>query len=478
LLTVKLTVAAYGMDEGAGTTVDDSSVNGNQGTLSNATWTAGYYGNALKFTGVSGSDVTINNSTTLGLTTGLTLEAWVNPSTLANAASGGWVAAVAKDNTASTSNDISYALYAANGTGTPPALHLLIGSSDVGVQGTSVLPLNTWTFLTGTYDGKTMSLYVNGNLVATRSVSGTIKTTTDPLHIGGDWDNEMFTGIVDNVRVYNIAVTSSQIQTDMNTAISVQPMLLKASSPPPGAAPITPGVLAPVVNEAIALWQAAGLSSDRAQLLRDTTIQLTNLPAPYLGLTSGTQIWISANADGYGWSVNPSPAAPPIPGKMDLLTVVAHEMGHVLGYADHNQLDLMSYYLTPGERFLPQGLDQNGSLPVPGSGAAAVLAVPDLGQAHVSPLSVSVLPAPHGSARELTSAVGSTLAGPAKSQRQTEILFAMPSDGPTTTGIAAPRMSGVEQNTLLVYPGKTEQPPLAALPPARRPKAVTWEEFD
>ena len=47
-------VAAYGFDEGTGTTVYDSSGNGNNGTISNATWsTAGKYGDALSFNGTS-----------------------------------------------------------------------------------------------------------------------------------------------------------------------------------------------------------------------------------------------------------------------------------------------------------------------------------------------------------------------------------------------------------------------------------------
>ena len=45
-------VAAYGFDEGSGTTVTDASGNGNNGTITNATWvTTGKYGEALKFNG-------------------------------------------------------------------------------------------------------------------------------------------------------------------------------------------------------------------------------------------------------------------------------------------------------------------------------------------------------------------------------------------------------------------------------------------
>src|SRR5262249_9035931 len=53
-------VAAYSFDQGAGTTVADLSGNGNNGTISGATWTgAGKYGRALAFNG-TGARVNIN----------------------------------------------------------------------------------------------------------------------------------------------------------------------------------------------------------------------------------------------------------------------------------------------------------------------------------------------------------------------------------------------------------------------------------
>ena len=78
-------VAAYAFNEGTGTTVYDSSGNGNNGTITNATWTtAGKYGDALVFNGTNAL-VTIPDSASLHLTTGMTLEAWVNPSTVTSA---------------------------------------------------------------------------------------------------------------------------------------------------------------------------------------------------------------------------------------------------------------------------------------------------------------------------------------------------------------------------------------------------------
>ena len=80
--TIPGLVAAYSFNAGSGTTVTDSSGNGNNGTIANATWTtSGKYGDALSFNG-SNARVNINDAASLHLTTGVTLEAWVNPSTV------------------------------------------------------------------------------------------------------------------------------------------------------------------------------------------------------------------------------------------------------------------------------------------------------------------------------------------------------------------------------------------------------------
>ena len=73
-------VAAYGFEEGAGTTTADVSGNGNTGTLVGATWAAPgmYGGGALSFNG--SARVTVPDSASLDLTTAMTIEAWVMPS--------------------------------------------------------------------------------------------------------------------------------------------------------------------------------------------------------------------------------------------------------------------------------------------------------------------------------------------------------------------------------------------------------------
>jgi hypothetical protein len=209
LATTPGLVAAYGFDEGSGTTVFDSSGNGNNGTISGAAWTtAGKYGGALVFNGTS-AWVTINSSASLQLTTGMTLEAWVNPSVVNSA----WrdVIYKASDN---------YYLEGTSDSGSVPGGGGTFGTSDVVVFGTTALAANTWAHLAVSYDGATMRLYVNGVQVASQAQTGNIAISTSPLQIGGDsLYGQYFQGTIDEVRVYSTALTAAQIQSDMNTPL-------------------------------------------------------------------------------------------------------------------------------------------------------------------------------------------------------------------------------------------------------------------
>jgi hypothetical protein len=71
-----------------------------------------------------------------------------------------------------------------------------------------------------TYDGATLRLYVNGVQVSSLARTGNIVTSTNPLQIGGDsLYTQYFRGTIDEVRVYNVALTAAQIQTDMSSPI-------------------------------------------------------------------------------------------------------------------------------------------------------------------------------------------------------------------------------------------------------------------
>ena len=203
-------VAAYGFDEGSGTTVTDASGNGNNGTISNATRvTTGKYGGALQFNGTSAL-VTIPDSSSLHLTSALTLEAWVNPSTV----NANWRDVIYK-----AADD--FYLEGTSSNGSRPDGGLIAGGSYADAYGTSALTANTWAHLAETYDGSTLRLYVNGTQVASTAHTGAIATSTNPLQIGGDsLYGQFFAGMIDEVRVYNTALTASQIQTDETTPIN------------------------------------------------------------------------------------------------------------------------------------------------------------------------------------------------------------------------------------------------------------------
>jgi hypothetical protein len=202
-------VVALAFDENTGTNVGDSSAAGNNGTTSGTTWTSGRFGSALNFNGTS-ARVTIPDANSLDLTANMTLEAWVRPTSL-----NGWTTVILKERP----SGLAYSLYGSDNTNRPPAGYVTI-SGDRSVLGTTPLALNTWSHLAMTYNGSSMRIYVNGVLAATRTQTGNTAVSTGVLRIGGNavW-GEYFAGSIDEVRIYNRALSAAEIQTDMNTRI-------------------------------------------------------------------------------------------------------------------------------------------------------------------------------------------------------------------------------------------------------------------
>ena len=82
------------------------------------------------------------------------------------------------------------------------------------------MPLNTWTHVAMTYNGAQMRLYVNGVLVGQRAQTGSIQTNNGQLRIGGSAAfGEFFQGMIDEVRIYNRALSATEITTDMTTPV-------------------------------------------------------------------------------------------------------------------------------------------------------------------------------------------------------------------------------------------------------------------
>ncbi|HEX2782817.1 MAG TPA: LamG-like jellyroll fold domain-containing protein [Ilumatobacteraceae bacterium] len=198
-------VAAYSMNQGAGTTMQDLSGNGNTGTLiNNPAWTAGKYGTALLFNG-NNQRVDVANSASLRLTTGMTLSAWIKPAIVTSA----WRDIIMK-------GQDEYYLVGESSIGGVPAT----GGTYTSPLSGSALTVNSWSYVAATYDGASLKLYVNGVQVASRSQTGAIKSSTGKVGIGGDgfW-GQYFNGLIDDVRIYNRALAPAEIQGDMNTPL-------------------------------------------------------------------------------------------------------------------------------------------------------------------------------------------------------------------------------------------------------------------
>jgi regulation of enolase protein 1 (concanavalin A-like superfamily) len=202
-------VAAWSFDDGAGSLVR-ASVGGLNGVVTGATWTtAGRYGGALVFNGVDNL-VTVGANAALNLTTGMTVEAWVYPAAL-----GSWRTVALKEGT----NDLAYGMYASDQSSTPRSV-INTGTGPLPTTCAVQLTANAWSHVATTFDGSTSRLFVNGALVASVAAAGTLSQTSGPLRIGGNalW-GEWFSGAIDDMRIYNRALSTTELQTDMATAV-------------------------------------------------------------------------------------------------------------------------------------------------------------------------------------------------------------------------------------------------------------------
>jgi RHS repeat-associated protein len=210
-------VAAYGFDEGTGGTVSDSSGYSNDGTISGATWTSsGKHGSALSFDGTDDS-VSIADADSLDLTTAMTLSAWVKMDTVSGRAQ----ALIYKER---NGNDGSYALEADSTNSSRPGLNFRTSGWQA-ARAPNPLATNQWAHFAATWDGTTAKVYLDGTLVKTQSMSGTVASSSGLLKLGGTaitGSNQHVDGLIDEVRIYNRALSQTEVQTDSDTPIANQ----------------------------------------------------------------------------------------------------------------------------------------------------------------------------------------------------------------------------------------------------------------
>jgi hypothetical protein len=198
------------LDETSGTTASDSSGNSNNGTLQNGpTWTTGRSGGALNLDGVDDSVYINNSSTVSSITNGVTVAAWVyRPATQS-----GFNSVVSRE--VGTTDKEHFYLGFQNGN-YRWFVNTTSGYSNISLGGAS--PVGQWVHMVGTYDGSTVSLYVNGALAFSTPQSGTFPSDTSGIAIGVNHNSasrlpdDPFSGKVDDVNIYAYALTAQEVQ--------------------------------------------------------------------------------------------------------------------------------------------------------------------------------------------------------------------------------------------------------------------------
>ncbi len=211
--------AGYAFDEASGTTALDASGHSLTGTLTNGpTRVPGRYGSAVNLDGVN-DYVDLGNPAGLQLTGSMTVSAWVYSS----AFPGDDAPIVSKRGT----GELGYQLDTTVDTGPRTIGFKLTSSSGTNMfrYGATTLQANTWYHIAGVYNATagTLDVYLNGQL-DNGSLVGTVTTSqrnsTVNVNIGQRPSGGFFfNGRIDDVRIYNRALTASENQAAMNTPL-------------------------------------------------------------------------------------------------------------------------------------------------------------------------------------------------------------------------------------------------------------------
>ncbi len=116
-----------------------------------------------------------------------------------------------KNNNREYSVGVSYASkagFAINNNG-------LLGENQIGINSKINIDNDKWYFLVGVWNGSEIKIYVNGKLENTKTVNVTIGNFDSDLFIGaygGDIEKYAFKGVIDDIRIYNSALSDEKIQ--------------------------------------------------------------------------------------------------------------------------------------------------------------------------------------------------------------------------------------------------------------------------
>ena len=167
---------------------------------------------AIQLDGITWGQVASSNS--LNLTKSLTIEAWVLPFEDEKR--------IIVEKGPTWKVDGEYALLWYDGRRPVIQAYDLPNDCDDEVVGDEI-PKNEWTFLAGTWDGTKFRLYINGKLNTEMDCPGTLLKSNTPLFIGTRGGEMRFMkGGLDEIKIYNYALSGEVIQRDMHIPQSVK----------------------------------------------------------------------------------------------------------------------------------------------------------------------------------------------------------------------------------------------------------------
>jgi hypothetical protein len=218
-------VAYWKFDEDSGTIAYDS-VGANHGTVYGAIWVDGKIGGALNFDGTD-DYVSVEDSVSLKPAEEITVESWVMPDSI-SANYGNYI--VSKYAVDWVGGYVQYITLQGRA-----AFSMKTTTGTNSVVSNIILSPGNWYYIVSTYDGAAIKIYINGKLEGQINHSGTFVHTANKLTIGirnfnpSNWPC-YFDGTIDEVAIYNRALSPEDIQQRYQRTIATLPVAIAGTS--------------------------------------------------------------------------------------------------------------------------------------------------------------------------------------------------------------------------------------------------------